>query len=102
MTEREWCEKIWPALTEVARRGEKTTYKELKAKTGFSGGQRTLSSCRGRIANYCRQHNLPILTSVVVNKTTGKPGSGIPFVEEFESELAKVHAFASQGESIPV
>ena len=102
MTEREWCETIWPVLTSVAQSGGTITYADLKGRIGFKGWQRTFSSCLGRIANFCYLHELPILTAVVVSKVSGKPGSGIPYAEDFHSELARVGAHPWQRQTPPV
>jgi hypothetical protein len=93
MTECEWCEQIWPALVERATSGQTINYQRLKERVGFNGWQRTLSHCLGRIANLCHARGWPIITVMVVNKTTGIPGIGIPFVDDFETELERVRAF---------
>lgn len=102
MTEREWCERIWPVHVNLAAARTTITYKDLKSRIGFNGWQRTLSNCLGRIANYCHQHELPIIVAVVVNKNTGRPGHGIPFVEDFDAELERVHAFPWRQQNPPV
>lgn len=54
------------------------TYKGLAHLVGIEGpgvlGKKPLD----RIANYCIQNNLLLLTSVVVNGKTGLPGNEIP------------------------
>ena len=45
----------------------------------------------GHIAFYCKEHSLPQLNAIVVNKETGKPGHEIPLPSEhFKSETQKV------------
>ncbi len=102
MTEREWSERIWPTLVDWARKRGTVSYASLKEAVGFRGWQKTFSQCLGRIANYCHLKRWPILTVVVVNKRTGKPGGGIPFVEDFDAELKRVHAFPWQKHPTPV
>ena len=102
MTEREWCERFWPALTERARVGRTITYKDLKQLLQCRVWQRTLSSCLGRIANYCHMKGWPILTVLVVGKISGRPGNGLPFVDDFKSELEHVRAFPWQDQPSPV
>jgi hypothetical protein len=102
MTECEWCERIWPELAERARTGQTITYQSLKEVIGFNGWQRTFSHCLGRIANYCHINDWPIITAVVVNKATGAPGNGIPFVDDFEIELERVCAFSWNAHRAPV
>ena len=93
MTECEWCERIWPALVETARSGNTINYQTLKESVGFNAWQRTFSHCLGRIANYCHIKGWPIITAMVVNKATGVPGDGIPFVDDFEAAQESVRAF---------
>ena len=93
MTECEWCQRMWPVLIDRAGNGLTINYKGLKETIEFKGWQRTFSRCLGRIANYCHKKGWPILTVIVVNKETGRPGGGIPFVSDFESEQKRVHAF---------
>jgi hypothetical protein len=102
MTECEWCERIWPALIERARIGRTINYQSLKELVEFNGWQITLSHCLGRIARYCHDKGWPILTVMVVNKATGRPGRGIPFVDDFESELTRVRAFPWHEQRLPV
>ena len=102
MTEREWCERIWPALVDRARSGHTINYKGLKELVKFNGWQRTFSNCLGRIANYCHSKEWPIITVMVVNKTSGRPGNGIPFVDNFEAELEAVRDFPWHEQSAPL
>jgi hypothetical protein len=39
MTEREWCEQIWPVLVERARSGQTINYQSLKVLVVFNGWQ---------------------------------------------------------------
>lgn len=102
MTECEWCERIWPELLEIARSGQTITYQNLKTKVSFNAWQRTFSHCLGRIANHCHRKGWPIITVVVVNKTTGVPGNGIPFVDDFRMELTRVYDFPWHEQAAPV
>jgi hypothetical protein len=102
MTECEWCEQVWPALVRQARSGQTINYQSLKDAVGFNGWQRTFSHCLGRIANLCHCEGWPIITVMVVNKATGVPGAGIPFVDDFDVELERVRAFPWQDHAAPV
>jgi len=62
------------------------TYGELAELLGYTDA-RPLAVILGHILYYCQQHDLPPLTSLVVNQETGLPGAGIGM--EAESIPAK-------------
>ncbi|HVC96893.1 MAG TPA: hypothetical protein VND64_24655 [Pirellulales bacterium] len=91
---REWCEEVWPELVELASRKDSINYTALMEKVGVGGEPREFASqCLRRIANCCRASKLPMLNVLVVNKRTGKPGGGIPFVSDLGAERERVFAF---------
>jgi len=102
MTEREWCERLWPELVAIARAGRTVTYQSLKEIVGFNAWQRTFSHCLGRIANYCHLKGWPVITVMVVNKVTGIPGKGIPFVDNLDAEQGRVRTFPWHDHVAPV
>jgi hypothetical protein len=93
----------WPELVKKARAGLTISYGDLKRLVKLKGWQKTFSLILSRIANYCHRKSKgwPILTVLVVNKKTGEPGNGIPFVSDFKSELALVHAFPWHNQRSP-
>ncbi|MEP0826926.1 MAG: HNH endonuclease [bacterium] len=66
--------KAWELLTRVARSKRFVTYQELAAALGTH--HRADRFVLGLIQDYCLKEKLPPLTILVVNKHTGKPGSG--------------------------
>jgi hypothetical protein len=67
---------IWQILIGKAHARQTLTYGMLAHLLGFKGAG-TLAHPLGHIMFYCRQHNLPPLTVLVVNQTTGVPGDGL-------------------------
>jgi hypothetical protein len=55
----------------------------------------TLSNVLGRVVNWCIREGLPALTSLVVEKESGKPLTGLATVENdgFAAEQQRVFAF---------
>jgi hypothetical protein len=53
------------------------TYRELATRLGYKGCG-TLGRMLGLVAAWCFAHQLPHLTSLVVNQETGLPGEGYP------------------------
>mgnify|MGYP001037999218 FL=1 len=51
-----------------------------------------LDAILGHIAFYCKEHDLPPLTSIVVNSETGVPGDGIP-IQNIPSVREEVYRF---------
>jgi hypothetical protein len=66
----------WQYLIAKAANRQTLRYEELSTLMGYKD-DRPLSSILDPISNYCRQHDLPLLTAIVVNKF-GAPGSGFP------------------------
>lgn len=70
--EKAW--RAWRKLTECAAQKETITYGELAAHLGTH--RRPIRYVLNLIQQYCLAENLPPLTILVHNKTTGVPGSG--------------------------
>jgi len=69
---------IWSVLVGCAHNRQTITYKLLAGLIGMGAG--TLSRPLGHVMRYCDGSDLPALTSLVVKKGGGKPGSGLETV----------------------
>jgi hypothetical protein len=81
-------------LIGAAHNRQTLTYKDLSLiMFGESRqAQGVLAGILGCIAFYCQDKRLPILTTIVVNETTGDPGYGIPLSNSPAQEREKVYA----------
>lgn len=66
--------KAWPILIRHARKGQKLFYSELSFEMDVD--VRQLRYLLEVIQIYCRVHQLPHLTALVIQKSTGLPGPG--------------------------
>jgi hypothetical protein len=66
---------IWQILISKAHNRQIMTYEELQSLLHY-GGAGVFDQKLGHIMYFCSQHELPLLTALVVNKNTGKPGGG--------------------------
>ncbi len=82
----------WQILVSCAMNRQIITYKELSEYMFEHEAAGVLSQILCRIAMYCEKHELPALTSIVVNSNTGVPGSQIPISRNLDAERARVHA----------
>ena len=64
-------------LVEVARTGKTITYGELCDAVGLQGYCQALRYYLAKIGQKCRDHNLPLLSAIVINKKSRTPGNGI-------------------------
>src|SRR5262249_10576217 len=73
------------------------TYGQLSEKMQHYGGGRgdILAWPLGKLMKWCKTHNLPALTALVVDGTTGLPSHGLTTVEnnEFSAEQQRVFNF---------
>ena len=83
---------IWQILIGLARNRQTITYGMLGAKIGFKGVG-TIGSFLDPIMRYCKQNNLPPLTIVVVNETTGSPGEGLTTIGNENSDREAVFKY---------
>ena len=65
---------VWMILVAAARLRQTLTYGDLADALGVKGPGGVFAKILGRIYNYCLQEGLPLLTVIVVNKQTGRPG----------------------------
>lgn len=71
---------IWLILIGAAHNRQTLTYGILAGRLGFKGAG-VLAHPLGHLMHYCRQHQLPPLTVLVVNQDTGLPGEGLTEAE---------------------
>lgn len=80
----------WQILVGNAIRGEITTYHKLSQQMFRHPAQGVLAGILGCIAWWCSDHELPILTTLVVNSTTGECGDGLPLKGGIHEERMRV------------
>src|SRR5687767_10356040 len=69
----------WQILTGAAINRQTLTYKGLaNMMYGGRDAQGVLAPILGHVAFFCKEHNLPPLTALVVGAGRGTPGEGIP------------------------
>ena len=66
---------IWQILISAAHNRQILTYQIVGEITGMGSG--TQSQTLDMIMRYCKRNNLPPLTSLVVQKSSGRPGEGL-------------------------
>lgn len=84
--------RIWPVLTELAKRRARITYSALADAIGSVDHRHGWAL--GLIQDYCLNLNLPPLTILVISKTSGKPGHGFVALEEDEREAGRSAVWA--------
>jgi alkylated DNA nucleotide flippase Atl1 len=77
------AQQIWQILISYASNKQLITYGELAKIIGFKGSG-VLAHPLGHIMNYCQANDLPPLTSIVFNQTTGRPGIGLTAIKSYE------------------
>ena len=82
---------IWQILISAAHNRQILTYKIVGKFTGMGAG--TQSQTLDMIMRYCKRNKLPPLTSLVVKKTTGRPGSGLTTVVDLDRDREEVFAY---------
>lgn len=83
---------IWQILISKAANRQTLTYKMLSQLLGFKGAG-TLAPILGHIMYYCKHHQFPPLTVLVVNQTTGLPGDGLITTDNLHAEREQVFNF---------
>ncbi|HUS09398.1 MAG TPA: hypothetical protein VMZ30_02945 [Pyrinomonadaceae bacterium] len=81
---------IWQILISAAHNRQILTYKIVGKFTGMGSG--TQSQTLDMIMRYCKRNHLPPLTSLVVKKTTGRPGTGLTTVGNLDRDRERVFA----------
>jgi hypothetical protein len=84
----------WQILVGKAMNRQTLTYEALSELMYRRKASGVLGKILGHIAFYCSDHDLPPLTTIVVNKASGLSGEGIPVnPSELDSERERVYAF---------
>ena len=87
------AQQIWQILVSCAVEKKLLTYGEVADYLGFNGAG-VLAHPLGYIMNYCLNHDLPPLTTLVINQETGAPGAGLTAIQEYDSlDLARIAVF---------
>jgi hypothetical protein len=83
---------MWQILVGKAMNRQTITYECLSSLMYPKPSAGVLSKILGHIAFYCKDHALAQLNVIVVEKTSGKPGSKIPLeAENIEAERERVY-----------
>ncbi|WP_029148796.1 hypothetical protein [Methylophilus sp. 5] len=90
MTRSERAMQVWQILIGAAHNRQTLTYGQVAEHLEFEGAG-VLAPILGCIMSYCEAKNLPPLTCLVVNKTTGLPGAGLTTVEDLPTEREAVY-----------
>ena len=85
---------IWLILIGSAARRETLTYGMLVRRMGLHGVMPPLHRQLGHVMYYCQAEDLPPLTVLAVNKTTGRPGKGLDLaINQFDQARERVFRF---------
>jgi len=90
-TEPGWALRAYLVLIGMAARRETATYAQLDQRIQ-RGGASLLAKSLGCVMRWCDKNQLPAITALVVDHTTGLPSSGLNTVEQdkFPAEQQKV------------
>lgn len=80
----------WPILAMVAHQRATITYGQLAAILGIH--PRPIYLALDYIMHYCKRHDLPPLTAVIVSAGSGKPGPGLTTAPDQDAALAAIYA----------
>jgi len=80
---------MWPILALAARNRQTLTYQIVEQLTGVMAPG--VGRCLDPIQSYCRVHQLPPLTVLVVGKDDGIPGTGFTAAEDVPGAQADVY-----------
>ena len=84
----------WQILVSKAMNRQTLTYEQLSILMFRRRAAGVLDATVGHIAFYCIGHELPPLTSIVVGKHRGRPGTDIPIdLSSLDADREKVHGF---------
>ena len=78
------AQQIWNILIGCAHNQQILTYGQLADILGFKGAG-VFAESLGLIMDYCDREGLPPLTSLVVRKVEGDPGSGLTTTSKYTS-----------------
>ncbi len=90
MTRSERAMQVWQILLGTAHNRQTITYGKVADHLEFEGAG-VLGPILGCIMHYCQAKGLPPLTCLVVNQTTGLPGSGLTTVENLPTDREAVY-----------
>jgi len=96
MTITERAAQIWPVLVAAAHNRQVLTYEILADLIGMGPpgkGAGTLANPLSIIMRYCDENDLPPLTVLVVNKTTGEPGKGLIAIKELHTDRERAFRY---------
>lgn len=87
----------WPLLAFAARNRQLLTYELVGKLTGMHAAG--IGSVLEPIQSYCLLNDLPPLTALVVNKTTGLPGTGFIVTGDVPRQFTRIfeHDWLSTG-----
>ena len=84
----------WQILVGKAMNRQTVTYEGLSRLMYGKEAAGVLAAILGHIAFYCKDHNIPPLTALVVGKGPGKPGDRIPLdPAKFDEERENVYQY---------
>jgi len=89
MTRSERAMQVWQVLISAASQRRILTYGHLAEYLEFDGAG-VFSQILDRIMQYCDDNKLPPLTCIVVNRSTGLPGSGLSTIENLPRDRENV------------
>lgn len=87
MTYPEHAERLWSILTEFSKSREVQTYTGIGGRLGLKA--QSVSGVLAPIHAYCEQNDLPLLTALVVQKKTRRPGTGFKSINDYERVFAR-------------
>lgn len=90
MTRSERAMQVWQILVATAHNRKTLTYGQVAEYLEFKGAN-VLAPILGCIMRYCKAKDLPPLTCLVVNQTTGLPGAGLTTVENLPTDREAVY-----------
>ncbi len=93
MTRTERALQVWQVLIGAAHQQQTLTYGQLANRIGLAGAG-VLAQFLGVVMKYCAANGLPPLTCLVVNQTTGIPGSGLTTLQDLPRDREAVYRHA--------
>lgn len=90
MTRSERAMQVWQILIAAANNRQTLTYGHLAEHLEFEGAG-VFAQILGCIMNYCAEKDLPPLTCLVVNQTTGLPGQGLTTIANLPRDREAVY-----------
>ena len=82
---------VWPVLVQAAQARETVFYSELALR--IPTNPLSVRNALEPILSHCQRCDLPPLTVVAINKTTGKPGAGFRGIDDIERAYEAVYQY---------